>query len=51
MLDEPNSGIYQFLDSYYAPQIFQSIGYNGQKASLLASGIYGVVKVRIPDAP
>ena len=40
-----------FFDSYYAPQIFQSIGYNGQKASLLASGVYGVIKVRILDAP
>jgi len=30
---------------YYAPQIFANIGYIGQKNSLLASGIYGVVKV------
>jgi len=30
---------------YYAPQIFQSIGYNGTTASLLASGIYGALKV------
>ncbi|KAJ7050082.1 general substrate transporter [Mycena amicta] len=30
---------------YYAPQIFANIGYVGQKNSLLASGIYGVVKV------
>ncbi|EDR12046.1 uncharacterized protein LACBIDRAFT_183424 [Laccaria bicolor S238N-H82] len=30
---------------YYAPQIFSSIGYTGAKNSLLASGIYGVVKV------
>ncbi|KAF8637720.1 hypothetical protein AX17_002623 [Amanita inopinata Kibby_2008] len=30
---------------YYAPQIFSSIGYTGIKNSLLASGIYGVVKV------
>jgi sugar porter (SP) family MFS transporter len=30
---------------YYAPQIFASIGYTGPKNSLLASGIYGVVKV------
>ncbi|KAF9457605.1 general substrate transporter [Collybia nuda] len=30
---------------YYAPQIFASIGYTGAKNSLLASGIYGVVKV------
>ncbi|KAJ7105697.1 general substrate transporter [Mycena epipterygia] len=30
---------------YYAPQIFASIGYTGTKNSLLASGIYGVVKV------
>ena len=46
----------EFMDllishSHYAPQFFQSIGYNAQKTSLLASGIYGVVKVRIPDAP
>ncbi|KIY44094.1 sugar transporter [Fistulina hepatica ATCC 64428] len=30
--------------SYYAPKIFASIGYTGTKNSLLASGIYGVVK-------
>ncbi|KDQ10747.1 hypothetical protein BOTBODRAFT_163453 [Botryobasidium botryosum FD-172 SS1] len=30
---------------YYAPQIFQSIGYTGTSASLLASGVYGIVKV------
>ncbi|KAK7682099.1 hypothetical protein QCA50_014685 [Cerrena zonata] len=30
---------------YYAPQIFQSIGYTGTSVSLLASGIYGIVKV------
>lgn len=31
--------------NYYAPQIFSAIGYTGQTPSLLASGIYGVVKV------
>jgi len=31
--------------SYYAPQIFASIGFTGNKNSLLASGIYGVVKL------
>ena len=31
--------------SYYAPQIFESIGYTGTAPSLLASGVYGVVKV------
>jgi len=31
--------------NYYAPQIFAAIGYTGPKNSLLASGIYGVVKV------
>ncbi|KAJ3820018.1 sugar transporter [Lentinula raphanica] len=31
--------------TYYAPQIFASIGYTGTKNSLLASGILGVVKV------
>ncbi|KAG6917089.1 hypothetical protein DXG01_003978 [Tephrocybe rancida] len=31
--------------NYYAPQIFAAIGYSDQKAKLLASGIYGVVKV------
>lgn len=31
--------------NYYAPQIFTSIGYTGTTNSLLASGIYGVVKV------
>ncbi|KAL5501260.1 hypothetical protein ACEPAH_9647 [Sanghuangporus vaninii] len=30
---------------YYAPQIFQAIGYEGASNSLLASGIYGIVKV------
>lgn len=30
---------------YYAPQIFQSIGYSSESASLLASGVYGVLKV------
>lgn len=31
--------------NYYAPQIFASIGFTARKNSLLASGIYGVVKV------
>ncbi|KAJ7582017.1 general substrate transporter [Mycena floridula] len=31
--------------NYYAPQIFASIGYVGTKNSLLASGVYGVMKV------
>jgi len=31
--------------NYYAPQIFTSIGYTGTSNSLLASGIYGIVKV------
>jgi sugar porter (SP) family MFS transporter len=31
--------------NYYAPQIFSSIGYVGTKNSLLASGIYGIIKV------
>ncbi|KAF5383294.1 hypothetical protein D9615_004778 [Tricholomella constricta] len=30
---------------YYAPQIFASIGYTGTQNSLLASGIYGIIKV------
>ncbi|EJC99405.1 sugar transporter [Fomitiporia mediterranea MF3/22] len=30
---------------YYAPQIFAAIGYEGASQSLLASGIYGIVKV------
>ncbi|KZT57589.1 general substrate transporter [Calocera cornea HHB12733] len=30
---------------YYAPQIFQAIGYVGTTPALLASGVYGVVKV------
>ncbi|KAH9021305.1 general substrate transporter [Lactarius pseudohatsudake] len=30
---------------YYAPQIFTSIGYTGATQSLLASGVYGIVKV------
>jgi len=31
--------------NYYAPQIFASVGFTGRKNSLLASGIYGVVKL------
>lgn len=31
--------------NYYAPQIFQAIGYTGTSNSLLASGIYGIVKL------
>ena len=31
--------------NYYAPTIFRSIGYTGTSNSLLASGIYGVMKV------
>ncbi|KAG8978844.1 hypothetical protein FRB94_013114 [Tulasnella sp. JGI-2019a] len=31
--------------SYYAPTIFKSIGYTGTTPALLASGVYGVVKV------
>ncbi|KAF8151347.1 general substrate transporter [Crassisporium funariophilum] len=31
--------------NYYAPQIFASIGFTARKNSLLASGIYGVIKV------
>jgi SP family sugar:H+ symporter-like MFS transporter len=33
--------------NYYAPQIFSSIGIQGQKSGLFATGIYGVVKVVI----
>ncbi|KAF5358771.1 hypothetical protein D9758_008577 [Tetrapyrgos nigripes] len=29
---------------YYAPRIFASIGYTGTKNSLLASGVYGIIK-------
>jgi type IV secretory pathway TrbL component len=31
--------------SYYAPQIFKSIGLTGTSVGLLASGIYGIVKI------
>ncbi|ORY31956.1 sugar transporter [Naematelia encephala] len=31
--------------SYYAPTIFQSIGLRGAKSGLLASGVYGIVKI------
>ena len=31
--------------SYYAPIIFQSIGLKGPRTGLLASGIYGIVKI------
>src|SRR5258706_244137 len=30
---------------YFAPTIFQAIGFTGTSVSLLATGIYGVVKV------
>ncbi|KAK7434765.1 hypothetical protein VKT23_020043 [Stygiomarasmius scandens] len=30
---------------YYAPQIFASIGYTGKRNSLLASGVYGIIKL------
>lgn len=31
--------------SYYAPTIFQSIGIRGTSTSLLASGLYGILKI------
>jgi len=31
--------------NYYSPQIFASIGYSGRRSALLATGIYGVVKL------
>ncbi|EAU83712.1 sugar transporter [Coprinopsis cinerea okayama7 len=31
--------------NYYAPQIFASIGFVARKNSLLASGVYGIIKV------
>ncbi|KAK7434766.1 hypothetical protein VKT23_020044 [Stygiomarasmius scandens] len=31
--------------NYYAPQIFASIGYVGTRNSLLASGVYGIIKL------
>jgi hypothetical protein len=31
--------------NYYAPSIFASIGLNGTTFTLLATGVYGVVKV------
>ncbi|TCD61909.1 hypothetical protein EIP91_007723 [Steccherinum ochraceum] len=31
--------------SYYAPQIFASIGYRGNSTNLLASGVYGILKL------
>jgi len=31
--------------NYYAPQIFTSIGYTGTTNSLLAAGVYGIVKL------
>jgi hypothetical protein len=31
--------------NYYAPQIFTAIGYTGTKNSLLASGVYGIMKL------
>lgn len=31
--------------SYYAPVIFKAIGIHGSSTSLLASGVYGIVKI------
>jgi len=31
--------------NYYAPQIFKALGVTGEKASLLATGVYGIVKM------
>lgn len=31
--------------NYYSPQIFKSLGVTGQSAGLLATGIYGIVKI------
>ncbi|EJD00168.1 sugar transporter [Fomitiporia mediterranea MF3/22] len=31
--------------NYFAPQMFEAIGYHGATQSLLASGVYGIVKV------
>lgn len=31
--------------NYYAPTIFKAIGIRGKNTSLLASGIYGIVKI------
>ncbi|KAG5351841.1 hypothetical protein C0989_004731 [Termitomyces sp. Mn162] len=30
---------------YYAPQVFETIGFTGTKNSLLASGVYGIIKL------
>ncbi|KAF2795844.1 MFS quinate transporter-like protein QutD [Melanomma pulvis-pyrius CBS 109.77] len=31
--------------NYYAPQIFKSVGLQGQSAGLFATGVYGIVKI------
>lgn len=31
--------------NYYAPQIFKQIGLAGSSSSLLAVGVYGIVKI------
>lgn len=33
------------FQNYYAPQIFRSLGLDGDLVSLLATGVYGIVKV------
>ncbi|KZT57575.1 general substrate transporter [Calocera cornea HHB12733] len=43
MLFQQFSG--QNLVNYYGPQLFKSIGYVGQTPALLATGVYGVVKL------
>ncbi|KZT57576.1 general substrate transporter, partial [Calocera cornea HHB12733] len=35
----------QNIVGYYGPQLFKSIGYIGQTPALLASGVYGIVKL------
>ncbi|EJU00589.1 general substrate transporter [Dacryopinax primogenitus] len=35
----------QNIVGYYGPQLFKSIGYVGQTPALLASGVYGIVKL------
>jgi hypothetical protein len=42
---DTNSPLCTYSINYYAPDIFSSIGITGTTGSLLASGVYGLVKI------
>lgn len=45
MTSKQSAWIRPDFNSYYAPIIFKAIGIRGASTSLLASGIYGIVKI------